>query len=197
MKSITGLPRTKSLRAVLAGILALAMVTAAIGGFLLTRDSAQAANASVAVGAPNNRFAPNVVNVNVGNTVTFSWAAGTHIVDLKDVSPDIPIDSAHTGGTTNAFITAGTYYYYCSIHATADLATEAHVAANDAMVGKIVVTPAAAGGTTPAAGATTAPTAPGTGNSAYGDSDVPASLLIAGALVAALVGLGGYAISRR
>ena len=188
-------------------MLALALVTAAVGGFLLTRDSAQAANATVTVGTPNNRFAPNVANITVGNTVTFTWSAGTHIVDLKDVSPDIASDSTHTTGTTTAFTTAGTYYYYCSIHASADQATEAHVAANDAMVGKIVVTAAAAAtptaaattapGTTPTArAATPAPAAPGTGNTYGSDSDVPATVLIAGVLVA-IVGLGAYAISRR
>jgi plastocyanin len=139
--------------------LVLSMVTA--GALLVNRGEARAANSAVTVGSPQNRFSPNVTTIAVGDSVTFNWAAGTHVVDLEDVSPDIPIDSGHTTGTTMAFTSPGTYYYYCSIHASEALATEAHVQANDAMVGKIVVTAAqttpTASPTTPAATATTPP----------------------------------------
>lgn len=189
--------RMISVRTVYAGLVVAALLTVILGGFLLTRGSAEAATANVATGSPNNRFTPNISTINVGDSVTFTWAAGTHIVDLKNVSPDIAVDSAHRSGTTTPFTKAGTYYYYCSIHATADQATEAHVAANDAMVGKIVVG-AAGGSSAPAAGATTgSPTAPRTGGGGPGGgSDLPAALLIFGAL-AALAGLGGFALSRR
>jgi plastocyanin len=127
--------RPKALRA--AGIAA-QLIVMVLGGMLL-HSSAQAATQNVSVGTPTNRFTPNSSTVNVGDTVTFTWSAGTHMVHVQDVSPELPIDSAHTSGTTTAFMTAGTFYYYCSIHASADLATAAHVQANDAMVGKIVV----------------------------------------------------------
>src|SRR5439155_25973082 len=116
-----------------------------------------------ATGSPTNRFTPNIVNINPGDTVTFTLSSGTHVVDLKDVSPDLPIDAGHTSGTTKAFTTAGTFYFYCSIHASEALATEAHVQANDAMVGKIVVSGSAgATATTPAATTAAATTAPAT-----------------------------------
>ena len=197
MNTDTGFRAIIPQRTIYAALVAVALGAAILCGILLTRDSAHAANVSVTTGSPNNRFSPNVSNINVGDTVTFTWSAGTHIVDLKDVSPDLAVDSGHTSGKTNAFATAGTYYYYCSIHATADQATEAHVAANDVMVGKIVVAAATGGPTTPAAGATPAPAAPGTGNSAAADgSDAPAFIFIAGAL-AALAGLAAFAVSRR
>ncbi len=135
---------------------ALALVAGRFGIDGLHSRSADAASPSVVTGSPSLRFTPNVVNITTGDTVTFTLGAGTHIVDLKDVSPDLPIDAAHTSGTTNVFSTAGTYYYYCSIHASVDLATEGHVQANDAMVGKIVVAAAAA---TPTATSTATPTA--------------------------------------
>ena len=149
--------------------LVLAMVTA--GALLVGRGEAHAANAAVTVGSPQNRFSPNITTVSVGDSVTFNWAAGTHIVDLEDVSPDIPIDSGHTSGTTMAFSSPGTYYYYCSIHASEALATEAHVQANDAMVGKIVVTAAQTTPTTsPTTPAATATTPPATSTSAPGST---------------------------
>ena len=121
----------------------------AIGHFVLNQVSAYSASPAVVTGSPTNRFTPNIITINAGDTVTFNWSAGTHVVDLKDVSPDLSIDSTHTTGTTTAFTTAGTYYFYCSIHATDALATEAHVLANDAMVGKIVVSAGAAATATP------------------------------------------------
>lgn len=152
-------------------VLAVAVILLCLGTSMLAYGDAQAASSAVSVGSPTNRFTPNVSNISAGDTVTFNWAAGTHVVDFKDVSPDINIDSAHTTGTTNAFTTPGTYYYYCSIHASEALATEAHVQAGDAMVGKIVVTAAGSSGT-PATGSTAgaptgstpAPGAPSTGS---------------------------------
>jgi plastocyanin len=157
------------------------------GALLMTGTVAGAASPAVTVGSPTNRFSPNVTTISVGDTVTFNWAAGSHVVDLEDVSPDLPINSGQTSGVTEAFTTPGTYYYYCSIHASEALATEEHVQAGDAMVGKIVVTAAetatatattttpsatattpsatattpAATATTPAATATTPPSGPG------------------------------------
>ena len=163
----------------IAAMVALAFVALVVGSLMLNRSEANAASASVTVGSPTDRFTPNVSSIAVGDTVTFTWASGTHDVDFMDVTPDLNIDSTHTTGTTSPFTTPGTYYYYCSIHATEDQATEAHVQARDAMVGKIVVSgtapsPAPAAGAPPAAGSTsqaqTADTpalgAPSTGNGA-------------------------------
>jgi plastocyanin len=197
---------------------AIGAIALAAGAFLLSGAAAGAASPAVLVGSPANRFSPNVVNINVGDTVTFNWSSGPHIVDLEDVSPDLTIDSTHTTGTTNAFMTAGTYYYYCSIHSTADKATEAHVQANDSMVGKIVVSAAgtatatattpAATATTPAATATTpaatasatvvAPKPPTTGTGTSDDSTWPLLLVATGiALVTVSVGGGWLAVRKR
>jgi plastocyanin len=116
---------------------------------------ASAATQTVSVGSPTNRFTPNVSTIHVGDTVTFNWSAGTHtVVFPSGASADLSITSGNPSGVTTAFSTPGTYYYFCSIHAEATDATEAHVQANDAMVGKVVVL--AAGATTP----TTAPSTP-------------------------------------
>ena len=125
---------------------------------LLPNIGASAATHSVSVGSPTNRFTPNAITIPVGDSVTFTWAAGTHTVVFQGASPDLTINSSNTSGQTNAFTTPGTYYYFCSIHAEASDATEAHVQANDAMVGKIVVS-ASAGATTPTASTTATPIA--------------------------------------
>jgi plastocyanin len=138
---------------------ALAVIVGAIVALLALMPGlgapASAATQAVSVGSPTNRFTPNVVTVPVGDTVTFNWAAGTHTVVAESLSLDLSITSANSTGQTTALNTPGTYYYYCSIHAEASDATEAHVQANDAMVGKIVVVPA---GTSPTAQPTTATT---------------------------------------
>jgi plastocyanin len=164
---------------------------ALVAGLFAMHTSARAASPSVGVGTPENRFTPNISNITVGDTVTFSWSAGVHIVDLKDVSPDLQIDSSHTSGVTSAFSTPGTYYYYCSVHSSEAQATEAHVQANDAMVGKIVVTAASSG-----AGANpTAPAAPSTG-SGFGSSESLMGLwLVAGGI--ALVAVSGAIVAFR
>lgn len=145
--------------------MAAAALLAGVGGtagavLLPAALMAHADSATVSVGTPTNRFTPNITTIHVGDTVTFNWSAGFHVVDLEDVSPDLQIDSTHTTGTTQAFNTPGTFFYYCSIHADESEATEAHVEANDAMVGKIVVLAAAT--STPSATATTPATASAT-----------------------------------
>jgi plastocyanin len=140
--------RSLALKSVwIVGVLAFALTVTAAG--FISQD-AGAAGASVTTGSPTNRFSPNIVNVNIGDNVSFNWSAGIHVVRLRDSSPDLPIDAGHPTGTTNAFTSSGTFYFYCIIHASEALATEAHVQANDAMVGKVVV--AGASGSPTAAG---------------------------------------------
>jgi plastocyanin len=187
------------------------LVAGATGVALLAVPSlAGAASPTVSTGGASLRFSPNVINISAGDTVTFTLGGGTHIVDLKDVSPDLTIDATHTSGTTNAFTTPGTYYYYCSIHATDAQATEAHVQANDAMVGKIVVSAAAATPTATTASqasptaagsatarATTSPAAPATGLGLEpgGGSGWGTVASVAGAALA-VAGAGWFAVRR-
>ena len=138
-----------------AAALAAALVVALLAFIPSFSAPASAASPAVGVGTPTNRYTPNVVTIPAGGTVTFNWVAGTHTVVLPSgATPDLTINSANPTGTTTALETPGTYYFYCSIHADASDATEAHVQANDAMVGKIIVL--AADATPPPA--TTSPT---------------------------------------
>ncbi len=107
--------------------------------------SAMAANATVGVGAPGGLavFTPNVINISVGDSVTFNWVDGVH--DAKNaVTGDtyLPLSTGPASQTTT-FTTPGTYYFYCTVHAKASDATEANIASNAKQVGKIVVTAAA------------------------------------------------------
>jgi plastocyanin len=126
-------------------------MAAALFAFKLNAEAATTP-VTTGTGTNNQRFAPNIITIHAGDTVTFNLGSGAHNVDLEDVTPDLPINATTPTGTTNAFNTPGTYFFYCSIHADEASATEAHVQANDAMVGKIVVL---AAGTTPSATATT------------------------------------------
>src|SRR6185437_11213785 len=159
-----------------AAALAAALVVALLAFIPSFSAPASAASPAVGVGTPTNRFTPNVVTIPAGGTVTFNWVAGTHTVVLPSgAAPDLTINSANPTGTTTALETPATYYYYCSINAEASDATEAHVEANDAMVGKIIVlaadatpppattSPTQASPTTPPAATSPSATAPSNG----------------------------------
>jgi plastocyanin len=171
--------------------LVLALVTT---GLLMTHGRASAASASVATVSGSNRFTPNAVTVNVGDQVTFTYG-GTSFHNATSATaawPAITLSSGNTSGSTTAFTTPGTYYFYCSIHSDPANATEAHVTANDAMVGKIVVvaattTTATATATTPAATATTPAATPTTKPPTVvaTPSNAPCKLTVADATVAA------------
>jgi plastocyanin len=79
--------------------------------------SSQAATANVQVGGALNVFTPTSTNINVGDQVLWTWAGGTHnVTSTNSVWAASPTMS---GGTfANTFNTAGTYFYYCTIHGT-------------------------------------------------------------------------------
>ena len=130
---------------------------------LLVAGRASAANAAVSAAGSGAaaRFNPNTVTVASGDTVNFDWVSGTHTATAVNGAFDFQVTS---GSPTNTWTAGapGTYYFYCAVHATAAEATEAHVQANDAMVGKVVVTAAASGTPTPTPTATAAPSATAT-----------------------------------
>jgi plastocyanin len=137
----------------------------AIAVWILGAHVARAANASVGAGnsAGDTVFVPNVVTVSAGDSVTFNWVNGIH--DTRNAATDqiyLPL-STGTNSQTTTFATAGTYYFYCSIHAKAADATDANIAAGTKMVGKIIVTaasaPASTTPATPTAATATPPTA--------------------------------------
>lgn len=135
-------------RGMLAGVLTLLLLGLTVGVFANSTGSARAANAAVSATA-NNRFSPNVATINVGDTVTFTNTGGAHTA--KSVTDGVFDISLLTSGSTGSktFTAAGTFFFFCSIHALPGDATEANVAAGTLMVGKVVVQAAAVATNTP------------------------------------------------
>ena len=134
-------------RGMLAGVLTLLMLGLAVGVFANSTGSVHAANA--ALGTTLTLFSPNVATVNVGDKVTFTNTGGVHNSISAGADPwSIPLFAAGATGD-KTFATAGTYLFYCSIHAVAADATEANVVAGTLMVGKVVVQAAATATNTP------------------------------------------------
>jgi len=150
MPAKTGVRKHRVIAAFL--IIGCAVATALAGSALDVR----AAGPTIGVGSTDGRdiFSPNIVTIAVGEAVTFTWVDGTH--DARDSQSGaiyLPLSTSPTSKTTT-FATAGTYYFYCSIHAKPTDATDANIATNARPVGKIIVqvpvTPA--GGVLPAVG---------------------------------------------
>jgi plastocyanin len=103
--------------------------------------TAQPLSANVTINVGNGAqlvFVPSQVTIPVGGTVTWQWDSGgiSHNVSTSSGSPTIPGTPTATAGTPNTFgpvtfATAGTYHFYCSVHATAT--------ATSGMVGTIIV----------------------------------------------------------
>lgn len=149
-----GLQRGR-LSAVLVAAAVLAMVV--LGLVAMSSRPAGAATAEVGVGTGGNNFAPTDVTIAAGDTVNWTWVGGFHNV----VAVDGSFDSGAAHGTpgdpfAHTFSSAGTFFYYCAVHATAADATDAGIAGGR-MVGKVVVQQMQATATATAS-ATAAPT---------------------------------------
>jgi plastocyanin len=91
---------------------AVALISSALSGY--------AASTGVTVGSPTDKFSPAVVNINTGDQVIWTWAAGNHsstsgtngVASGLWGSGVLPLNSKFT----NTFSTAGNYRYYCSVH---------------------------------------------------------------------------------
>jgi len=103
---------------------------AGVGGSMTFTASATPAPSGVSVQVGNGPsqfvFIPQSVTIPVGGTVTWVWNSGStpHNVQTSQGSPNIPgtPSGAHTSPFTFGpvqFNAAGTYTFYCSIHATA------------------------------------------------------------------------------
>lgn len=75
-------------------------------------------------GTANAVFNPSSVTISVGETVTWVWNSGTtsHNVTTSNGSPNIPSTPSQTRATPFTFgpvtfTVAGTYTFYCSVHA--------------------------------------------------------------------------------
>jgi plastocyanin len=103
---------------------------AGVVGSVTFTASATAAPSGVTVQVGNGPgqlvFVPQSVTISVGETVTWVWSSGTtsHTVTTSQGSPTIPgtPSGSHTTPFTFGpvqFNSAGTYTFYCSIHASA------------------------------------------------------------------------------
>ncbi len=71
----------------------------------------------MSVGVDGTRFAPEVVNISVGDSVTWSWDSSylKHNVDGDGFgSSGLPV---LTGSFTAQFLSAGSFTYVCDVHA--------------------------------------------------------------------------------
>ena len=134
-------------------VLGLFALFALICAVILGSNTANAAITTVQVGQTNggatsaNQYNAAAITVATGDTVRWVRFAGSHNVvsvtpGLIDLPPGaVAAGDAMVGGVNYdfTFATAGTYYYYCNIHANAGDATDANVASGSKMVGKVVV----------------------------------------------------------
>ena len=110
-----------------------ALVVVAVGAGLLggADDSASAATVTVNVGERDGRpgddkdeFNANTVDITEGDTVEWHWFSGTHNVVPFDPADFIGTGEEHFSSAGNwfpvTFNSAGTIYYYCTLHADLD-----------------------------------------------------------------------------
>jgi len=108
-----------------AALVVMAAVTGLTGG---TDDSASAATVTVNVGERDGRpgdngdeFNANTVAITAGDTVQWDWFDGTHNVTPYDPADFTATGITHfnsSGDTYSATLnSAGTIYYYCTLHA--------------------------------------------------------------------------------
>ena len=189
MSNVTIIPpwaRRKHSALNLFGVALLAAAIGLAGAGVLRGSPAQAATtATVQVGQANlgttvaDEYNAASVTISLGDTVSFTLSAGNHNV-ISAVVPAGASAFGSAGTATDPFAkmtsgvpypftptVAGTYTYYCGLHAYASDAGLANVDANiagtgpngKAMVGKIVVTGSAPTATPTAPAATATPTA--------------------------------------
>lgn len=93
-------------------------------------------------GGAETSFNPSNLTVKAGTTVAFVWQGGTHTVTSYAVSgsplfPGVPMPGKSSGNYSYTFATAGTYYYRCEYHSTAQ--ADPNSEATGMMIGKVVV----------------------------------------------------------
>lgn len=146
--------------------LALIAVFALFGAVILSNTTANAATTTVQVGVTlpggtsTQRYNAPSVTVAQGDTVTWNLVAGAHDVTSAGAPAFASSASPMPASYSVTFNTAGTYYYYCSIHAGAADATAANVTATDSggkMVGRVIVAAPVLDTAAPTVSAVTAP----------------------------------------
>jgi plastocyanin len=132
-------------RGIVATAAALLAITFAGAGLFAGQQGASAASASVSIS--NLAYSPATININVGDTVTWTNNEASNIPHTVTSDSGSELGSPLFGpGLTysHTFSTAGTFAYTCTVHPT--------------MHGTVVVAAAASGATTTAAPTTAAAT---------------------------------------
>ncbi len=135
----------------------LAVTALALVMFLANQGPQSASAATSIVLVDSNFFNPDTSAITEGDTIQWDWANGTHNVEPFDPADftGTAITHFNAPGTTYSwtFNTAGTVWYYCTLHAS-----PSDVVAQDfgAMIGRIDIAPAVTDTTGPVASAAAA-----------------------------------------
>ncbi|MGK2964201.1 MAG: cupredoxin domain-containing protein, partial [Tepidiformaceae bacterium] len=122
----------------------------------------------VNVGQLQNQFSPTDIQIEIGESVTFEHKGGTHQIVIEDAGFTAPISNGEA--VAGPFLHNGTYWYYCSIHATRSQAHEGNLDNFVVMIGRITV---GEGGTPPTL--TPVPTATPTATATPTNTVVPSA----------------------
>lgn len=185
-------------------IVAPALLGAVSALALAAPSGVHAATTMVTVGQQNGgtvaafQFNPAAVTIQTGDTVQWTLFGGIHnVTSFAETSPGVPQWSSSGFPFSHVFASAGTFTYYCSIHATRAQADPSVIDANiagGAMVGKVVVhSPSSVGGIAevPDAGSLAPLAAPS------GDSGTAWWRIAAYATAAVLALTAGIVVARR
>ncbi len=120
----SGMAETRlTLGSTVGGRLVQATAAGVAGSPRIFSASAVVAGQFVTVQVVNNLFEPNLVTINRGGTVLFQWLSGSRDHNLIPIAPGtIPNAPVVRDGPTSVeqiFPVAGTYGFFCSVHATA------------------------------------------------------------------------------
>jgi plastocyanin len=107
----------------------LGSVVASLALACICAPAATAADQEVTAG-PGLSFTPDTVNVNAGESVTWTNAGGFHNVRFEDNSfAQPPFVSSDPWSVTRSFGTAGTFRYFCDVHRGAGMTGTVNVSA--------------------------------------------------------------------
>jgi plastocyanin len=97
----------------------LGFIVAVLAVVVTVASGARAANQTVTALSGPNRFSPQTVTINQGETVTWNNGSGTHNVQFNDGSYEMPADPSSSSWTVSrTFNTPGTFTYICRQHGT-------------------------------------------------------------------------------
>ncbi len=163
----------------LVAIIAIAPQAFATGQVTISKGASLTGNATAC--GTTNCFDPNVVNINVGDSVTWTNAdtvghtatSGQPSDNTTGTVWDSSLIKAGGTYTSPPFTTAGTYNYFCQVHPW--------------MTGQVIVGTAAATSSTPTAPASSSGSSTSSGNQTVPEFGPVASLVLVIAIISAIV----------